>query len=124
MQIVMRTTSAATSSRDSRVRQRTDFYYRTESGADGLPAGEGVFLPCSFWLADVYQLQGRVEEADALLDRLLTLSNDLGLLSEEYYTEARCQVGNFPQAFSHLAFVHTALSLRRKEPLRRSIEAQ
>jgi GH15 family glucan-1,4-alpha-glucosidase len=92
--------------------------YRTQSGADGLPAGEGVFLACSFWLADVYQLQGRIAEADALLDRLLALRNDLGLLSEEYDTKTGQQVGNFPQAFSHLALVRTALSLHHNEPLR------
>jgi len=96
--------------------------YRTESGADGLPAGEGVFLACSFWLADVYQMQGRIAEANALLDRLLTLRNDLGLLSEEYDTKAGLQVGNFPQAFSHLAMVRTALSLHYDEPLRNSIK--
>ena len=96
--------------------------YRTESGADGLPAGEGVFLACSFWLADVYQLQGRIAEANALLDRLLALRNDLGLLSEEYDTKAALQVGNFPQAFSHLAMVRTALSLHHDEPLRNSLE--
>jgi GH15 family glucan-1,4-alpha-glucosidase len=96
--------------------------YRTESGADGLPAGEGVFLACSFWLADVYQLQGRTAEANALLDRLLALRNDLGLLSEEYDTKAGLQVGNFPQAFSHLAMVRTALSLHHDEPLRNSLE--
>jgi GH15 family glucan-1,4-alpha-glucosidase len=96
--------------------------YRTESGADGLPAGEGVFLACSFWLADVYQLQGRIAEANALLDRLLALRNDLGLLSEEYDTKAGLQVGNFPQAFSHLAMVRTALSLHHDEPLRNSLE--
>lgn len=95
--------------------------YRTESGADGLPAGEGVFLACSFWLADVYQMQGRIEEANALLDRLLALRNDLGLLSEEYDTKAGLQVGNFPQAFSHLAMVHTVLSLHHDEPLRNSL---
>jgi GH15 family glucan-1,4-alpha-glucosidase len=92
--------------------------YRTESGADGLPAGEGVFLACSFWLADVYQLQGRTAEADALLDRLLALRNDLGLLSEEYDACAGRQVGNFPQAFSHLTLIRTALSLHHEEPLR------
>jgi len=96
--------------------------YRTESGADGLPAGEGVFLACSFWLADVYQMQGRIAEANALLDRLLALRNDLGLLSEEYDTKAALQVGNFPQAFSHLALVRTALSLHYDEPLRNSIK--
>ena len=92
--------------------------YRTESGADGLPAGEGVFIPCSFWLVDVYQRQGRESEANALLERLLALRNDVGLLSEEYDTRVRRQVGNFPQAFSHLALVqsilgaHAGMSLR------------
>ena len=83
--------------------------YRTESSVDGLPAGEGVFLACSFWLVDAYQAQGRIAEAAALLDRLLSLRNDLGLLSEEYDTRAKRQVGNFPQAFSHLSLVRTVL---------------
>jgi GH15 family glucan-1,4-alpha-glucosidase len=96
--------------------------YRTESGADGLPAGEGVFLACSSWLTDVYQMQGRIAEANALLDRLLTLRNDLGLLSEEYDTKSGLQVDNFPQASSHLAMVRTALSLHLNEPLRNSIK--
>jgi GH15 family glucan-1,4-alpha-glucosidase len=96
--------------------------YRTESGADGLPSGEGVFLPCSFWLADAYQKLGRIAEANALLDRLLSLTNDLGLLSEEYDTKAMRQVGNFPQAFSHLALVRTALSLGEQAPLRDRLE--
>lgn len=86
--------------------------YRTENGADGLPPGEGAFLPCSFWLADNYALQGRVEDAKALFETLLALRNDVGLLSEEYDPRAKCLVGNFPQAFSHLAIVNTALSLR------------
>jgi len=85
--------------------------YRTEQVADGLPAGEGVFLACSFWLADVYEMQGRTEEANAMLDRLLALRNDLGLLSEEYDTAAETLVGNFPQAFSHLAMVRSILVL-------------
>ena len=83
--------------------------YQTSSGADGLPGGEGVFIPCSFWLADVYQLQGRNAEAQALTDRLLALRNDVGLLSEEYDTRLRRQVGNFPQAFSHMALVQSVL---------------
>jgi GH15 family glucan-1,4-alpha-glucosidase len=91
--------------------------YRTESGADGLPSGEGVFLACSFWLADAYQLQGRDVDANAMFDRLLRLRNDIGLLSEEYDTAARRQVGNFPQAFSHLALIRTALSLHDGEPV-------
>ena len=96
--------------------------YRTESGADGLPPGEGVFLACSFWLADVYFLQGRHAEADRIIDRLLAVRNDLGLLSEEYDPRERRQVGNFPQAFSHLALVNTALTLHHNEPLRAQIE--
>jgi GH15 family glucan-1,4-alpha-glucosidase len=92
--------------------------YRSESGADGLPAGEGVFIPCSFWLVDVYQRQGRTAEADALLRRLLDLRNDVGLLSEEYDTQARRQVGNFPQAFSHLSLVQSVLGLHGDMPLR------
>lgn len=96
--------------------------YRTESGADGLPPGEGVFLPCSFWLADAYQAQGRLAEAEAMLDRLLSLRNDLGLLSEEYDPSAKRLLGNFPQAFSHLALVRTALSLHEQKPLRGRLE--
>ena len=92
--------------------------YRSESGADGLPAGEGVFIPCSFWLVDVYQRQGRTAEASALLTRLLALRNDVGLLSEEYDTRACRQVGNFPQAFSHLSLVQTVLGLHGDMPLR------
>lgn len=85
--------------------------YRTETGADGLPPGEGAFLPCSFWLASVYQQQGRGQEALALFKRILALRNDVGLLSEEYHPETKRQVGNFPQAYSHLALVATALAL-------------
>jgi GH15 family glucan-1,4-alpha-glucosidase len=86
--------------------------YRTrESGVDGLPAGEGVFLPCSFWLADCYELLGRHEDAHALLDRLLGLANDVGLLAEEYDPVAKRLLGNFPQAFTHLALVNTAFNV-------------
>jgi len=95
--------------------------YRTESGADGLPAGEGVFIPCSFWLADAYRLQGRDAEANALIDRLLALRNDVGLLSEEYDTQTRRQVGNFPQAFSHMALVQSILVREAGVPLRELI---
>jgi len=95
--------------------------YRTQSGADGLPAGEGVFIPCSFWLADAYVLQGRNSEAGALIDRLLALRNDVGLLSEEYDTRARRQVGNFPQAFSHMALVRSILVCAKQLPLREQI---
>jgi GH15 family glucan-1,4-alpha-glucosidase len=78
---------------------------------DRLPPGEGTFLPCSFWLAQVYALQGRLQEAEALFERLLGLRNDLGLLSEEYDVAAGRLVGNFPQAFTHLALVDAALTL-------------
>jgi GH15 family glucan-1,4-alpha-glucosidase len=78
---------------------------------DGLPPGEGVFLPCSFWLAHVLALQGRRDEARELFERLLSLRNDLGLISEEYDPERKRLVGNFPQAFTHLTLVDTALTL-------------
>ena len=90
--------------------------YRTEAGADGLPPGEGVFLPCSFWLADNYTLQNRDAEASVLFERLLGLCNDVGLLAEEYDPRARRLVGNFPQAFSHLALIGTALNLHEIGP--------
>jgi GH15 family glucan-1,4-alpha-glucosidase len=90
--------------------------YRTEAGVDGLPPGEGVFLACSFWLADVYAMQGRMREARAMFERLLSLRNDVGLLAEEYDPRAGRQVGNFPQAFSHLALVGTALNLISRGP--------
>jgi GH15 family glucan-1,4-alpha-glucosidase len=80
---------------------------------DGLPPGEGVFLPCSFWLAAVLAQQGRLEEAIALYERLLSLRNDLGLLAEEYDPERERLVGNFPQAFTHLTLVETAFTLSR-----------
>jgi len=85
--------------------------YRTKAGIDGLAPGEGVFLPCSFWLADNYTLQNRDAAASALFERLLSVRNDVGLLAEEYDPQAQRQVGNFPQAFSHLALVGTALNL-------------
>jgi GH15 family glucan-1,4-alpha-glucosidase len=78
---------------------------------DGLPPGEATFLPCSFWLAQVYAMQGRLDEAEALFERLLGLRNDLGLLSEEYDVKAGRLVGNFPQAFTHLTLVDAALTL-------------
>ena len=85
--------------------------YRTQEGVDGLPPGEGVFLPCSFWLVDCYELLGRHDEAHALFEQLLGLANDLGLLSEEYDPKARRQLGNFPQAFTHLALVNSAFNV-------------
>jgi GH15 family glucan-1,4-alpha-glucosidase len=89
--------------------------YHTQEADDGLPPGEGVFLPCSFWLADAYADSGRLDDARKLFERLLQLQNDLGLLSEEYDPEAKRFVGNFPQAFSHLALVNTAFTLSRAE---------
>ena len=77
-------------------------------GADGLPGTEGAFLACSFWLADNYAFAGRLDEAEALFERLLGLRNHLGLLSEEYDPTLQRQIGNFPQAFSHLALIITA----------------
>jgi GH15 family glucan-1,4-alpha-glucosidase len=86
--------------------------YRThESGVDGLPPGEGVFLPCSFWLVDCYELVGRHDDAHALFERLICLANDVGLLAEEYDPEAKRLLGNFPQAFTHLALVNSALNI-------------
>lgn len=82
--------------------------YSTESNVDYLPPGEGVFLPCSFWLADNLALTGRHKEAEALFERLLALRNDLGLLSEEYDTRAGHMLGNFPQALTHMALINTA----------------
>jgi GH15 family glucan-1,4-alpha-glucosidase len=86
---------------------------RYDSGerADGLPPGEGAFLACSFWLADNYVLQGRIGEARDLFVRLLSLCNDVGLLAEEYDPHDRRHLGNFPQAFSHVALVNTAFNL-------------
>jgi GH15 family glucan-1,4-alpha-glucosidase len=88
--------------------------YRTDDPAvDGLPPGEGAFLPCSFWMADALAMIGRPDEARELFERLLTLRNDVGLLSEEYDPRTRRLVGNFPQAFSHIALVDTASNLGR-----------
>jgi hypothetical protein len=89
--------------------------YDTTEVDDGLPPGEGAFLACSFWMADNYLLQGRVDEAQALFDRLLAYRNDVGLLAEEYDPVAKRQLGNFPQAFSHVALVHTGLNLMKHE---------
>jgi GH15 family glucan-1,4-alpha-glucosidase len=86
--------------------------YRThEDGVDGLPPGEGVFLPCSFWLVDCLELLGRHDDAHALLGRLLGLANDLGLLAEEYDPAAGRLLGNFPQAFTHLALVNSVFNV-------------
>jgi GH15 family glucan-1,4-alpha-glucosidase len=85
--------------------------YNTGKSDDGLPAGEGAFLACSFWLVDAYLMLGRREDAVRLFELLLALRNDVGLLSEEYEPRSRRMVGNFPQAFSHLALVNSAANL-------------
>jgi GH15 family glucan-1,4-alpha-glucosidase len=85
--------------------------YSTEEVEDALPPGEGAFLACSFWLVDVYTLQGRLDDAEKLFRRLVALRNDVGLLSEEYDPGTKRLVGNFPQAFSHLALVNSAYNL-------------
>ncbi|MGE5088357.1 MAG: glycoside hydrolase family 15 protein, partial [Candidatus Levyibacteriota bacterium] len=87
--------------------------YETADGEDGLPAGEGAFLPCSFWLVDNYVLMGRLDDAVRLFEKLLKCRNDVGLLSEEYDPRARRMLGNFPQAFSHVALVNSGLALRQ-----------
>ena len=92
--------------------------YRDKERVDGLPPGEGVFLACSFWLVEVLVLQDRHEEATALFERLLAIRNDVGLLAEEYDPATQRQLGNFPQAFTHLALVGAAIALGEHRPLR------
>ena len=81
--------------------------YQTEQVEDGLPPGEGAFIACSFWLADVLVLLNRHADAQLIFERLLSLCNDVGLLSEEYDPIARRMLGNFPQAFSHVGLINT-----------------
>jgi GH15 family glucan-1,4-alpha-glucosidase len=88
--------------------------YEPENPGDGLPAGEGAFLVCSFWLVDNYILQGRYAEACELFDRLLLRCNDVGLLAEEFDPGAGRMLGNFPQAYSHVGLINCALNLSRK----------
>jgi GH15 family glucan-1,4-alpha-glucosidase len=97
-------------------------YRQEENGVDGLPGTEGVFLLCTFWLADCLHLIGRTEDARALFERLLALRNDLGLLSEQYDPGAKRQLGNFPQAFSHVALVNTARILAQGQQPRGPID--
>lgn len=85
--------------------------YRVEETPDGLPGGDGVFLACSFWLVDAYVMLGRYDDAERLFERLLALRNDLGLLAEEYDPRLGRQLGNFPQAFSHIALINSANNL-------------
>ena len=85
--------------------------YRTTSGVDGLTGDENPFLACSFWLVQAYALVGMRDKATALMDRLVALANDVGLLAEEYDPHERRMVGNFPQAFSHLTLIGAAHAL-------------
>jgi len=85
--------------------------YNTRSSVDGLAGNEGSFLACSFWMVDNYFLQGQIDKARSLFEHLLSLRNDVGLLAEEYDAKERRQLGNFPQAFSHLALVNSAHNL-------------
>jgi GH15 family glucan-1,4-alpha-glucosidase len=98
--------------------------YSTATKVDALPAGEGAFLPCSFWLADSYLLTGRRQEAEALFERLLALSNDVGLFAEEYDPRAKRMLGNFPQALTHMALVNTARLLSMPEHEARGASAR
>jgi GH15 family glucan-1,4-alpha-glucosidase len=87
--------------------------YQSDPNVEGLPPGEGAFLPCSFWLADNYVLMDREAEGRAVFERLLGLCNDVGLLAEEYDPQAKRLLGNFPQAFSHVGLINTAMNLVR-----------
>jgi GH15 family glucan-1,4-alpha-glucosidase len=98
--------------------------YSTATPVDGLPPGEGAFLPCSFWLADCYLLTGRRKEGEALFERLLSLSNDVGLFAEEYAVRERRMLGNFPQALTHMALVNTARLLSIPEHEARDVAAK
>ena len=99
--------------RDELMQDGFVYRYSTDGGVDGLEGGEGAFLPCSFWFVDALTAQGRLDEAREMLERLLAVSNEVGLLAEEYDPGDARQVGNFPQAFSHLALVSTAARLSR-----------
>ncbi|HLR55450.1 MAG TPA: glycoside hydrolase family 15 protein, partial [Actinomycetales bacterium] len=92
--------------------------YRTEHEVDGLPPGEHPFLACSFWLVDAYARMGRISDAEKLLEIQTGAASDLGLFSEEYDPANSRMIGNYPQAFSHLAFVRAAWSLDRAKGLR------
>jgi GH15 family glucan-1,4-alpha-glucosidase len=94
--------------------------YRSEQQVARLAAGEGTFLPCSFWLVDALTLDGDHDHAAALFERLIGLRNDLGLLAEEYDPTTGRQLGNYPQAFSHIALVNSAFNLANAEARHRS----
>jgi GH15 family glucan-1,4-alpha-glucosidase len=88
--------------------------YSTKTGVDGLAGHEATFLICSFWLVDNYAMAGRLEDAQALFDRLMSLRNELGLMAEEYHPTLRRQLGNYPQAFSHVGLINSAAVLEAK----------
>jgi GH15 family glucan-1,4-alpha-glucosidase len=96
--------------------------YRTAQWIDGLPPGEGLFITCTFWLADNLALQGRVDEARELFERLLSLRNDVGLLSEQWDPSSRRLTGNFPQAFSHVGLINTAWNLEKARSAERDTD--
>jgi GH15 family glucan-1,4-alpha-glucosidase len=98
--------------------------YDTSKSSDGLPPGEGAFLACSFWMVSALKAVDRMDDARALFERLLTLRNDLGLLSEEYDVERQRLVGNFPQAFSHIALVSAAFDLQDAAAIRKRADRQ
>jgi GH15 family glucan-1,4-alpha-glucosidase len=98
--------------------------YSSATHIDALPAGEGTFLACSFWLADCYVLTGRRSEAEVLFERLLALGNDLGLYAEQYDPRARRMLGNFPQALTHMALVNTARLLSIPEDVAKRASAR
>jgi glucoamylase len=107
-----------------RIRQTLEedgFVYRyraADSAIDGLPGGEGVFLMCTFWLVDNLAMQGKVDEAREIYERLLSLRNDVGLLSEQYDPKNKRLLGNFPQAFSHVGLINSAYNLAGDGPAR------
>jgi GH15 family glucan-1,4-alpha-glucosidase len=94
---------------------RDGFVYRYRDTDDGLPGGEGAFLICSFWLVDNLVFSGRRERARELFERLISHANDLGLLAEQFDPVAGEQLGNFPQAFSHMGLINSAIQLAHPE---------
>ncbi|HVA95382.1 MAG TPA: glycoside hydrolase family 15 protein [Candidatus Dormibacteraeota bacterium] len=99
--------------------------YRTQKSQDGLPAGEGAFLACSFWMVSALKMLGRTEDAKRLFDRLLSVRNDVGLLAEEYDPKAKRQLGNFPQALSHISVVNAAYEFTSdSSPMRQRAESK
>jgi len=90
-------------------------YNTDDANVDGLPPGEGAFLPCTFWLVDNLTMMGRYDEARAIFERLLSLCNDVGLMSEEYDPRGKRQLGNFPQAFTHVFLINTVHNLSRAQ---------